>query len=416
MSENLRRKSCAVSIGFLLIASGNLSLLLCATRSDPVGLGRGLSQAKQATSLNSIGPGFDGENVRKHLTLILERFQSQSHFPGATLAVYFPDQPSISIAVGLSDRDKGIKMAPNDRMLTGSAGKTFFAALALQLVAQNKLRLDEPIGTYLAREPWFSRLPNANQVTVRMLMSHMSGFGEYGEKFMASLVNDPMRQRSHMELIECLFDSVPTSRPGQQFRYSDLNFDLLAMILEHVTKTPAYVEIERRFLRPLRLQDTLPSDRPRIPGLIPGYAGKSNPFGGDIMMKDGQMILNPQFEWGGGGFASTAENLARWISAFCEGRAFSTSLWPEVVKGVNAPEVGKGSRYGLGIHIDETPIGRAYGHGGFFPGYFTWIRWYERQKVAVAIQLNTSDNSLVNRDLKEILDEAATAVVQQTNR
>jgi D-alanyl-D-alanine carboxypeptidase len=348
----------------------------------------------------------------ERMRAILEEYRAKSGFPGAAAAARLPNGNLIRVAVGVADRERKTPMKPNSRMLGGSTGKTFFAALALQLTAEKKLRLDDPIKKYLGRKPWFARLPNGNDLTVRMLMNHTSGLGGYDDKFMTGLVKEPARERAPTELIESLLDKKPLFPAGERFEYSDLNFVLLAMICEEVTGRRAVAEIERRLLKPLGLRDTIPSDRQRLPGLVPGYAGANNPFGGDAMMKNGALTLNPQFEWAGGGYATTAADLARWIAAFCEGRAFDRSLFAEVFRGVDAPSLGTGSKYGLGVHIDKTRAGTAYGHGGYFPGYVSFVRWYADQRLAVALQINTSDDKLFARDMKEVLDDLALALIK----
>jgi D-alanyl-D-alanine carboxypeptidase len=121
--------------------------------------------------------------------------------------------------------------------------------------------------------------------------------------------------------------------------------------------------------------------------------------------------MHPGFEWGGGGFATSALDLARWLAAFCEGRAFDASLLTQVFAGIDAPDLGRGAKYGLGVHIDVTPLGRAIGHGGFFPGYVSWVRWYEAKHIAVALQINTSDDHLFKRRAADLLDDCAAALL-----
>ena len=74
-----------------------------------------------------------------------------------------------------------------------------------------------------------------------------------------------------------------------------------------------------------------------MPGLVQGYAGPDNPFGGaDEMIKDGQFAVNPQFEWTGGGLAVTAEDLARWAKLLYEGKVVDASLMDDLLDGVPA--------------------------------------------------------------------------------
>jgi D-alanyl-D-alanine carboxypeptidase len=348
----------------------------------------------------------------QQLRSILEDYRKKSGFPGAVAAARFPDGSLISVAVGLADRERKTPMKPSSRMLGGSTGKMFFAALSLQLVAEKRMRLDDPVKKYLGRKSWFARLPNGNDLTVRMLMNHTSGLGGYGEEFMKGLVTEPARERSPAELMQSVLDRKPLFAAGEGFEYSDLNYVLLAMVCEEVTGRPAIAEIGARLLKPLRLRNTISSDKQRLPGLVPGYAGANNPFGGDAMMRDGQLTLNPQFEWAGGGYLTNASDLARWIVAFCEGRAFDRSLLMEVFQGVDAPSLGAGVQYGLGLHIEKTRAGRAYGHGGFFPGYVSWVRWYSDHRLAIALQINTSDDSLFARRPTDVLDDMATALIK----
>src|SRR5215210_5280850 len=64
---------------------------------------------------------------------ILQQFRGTSRFPGAIAGVYFPDGSSIAVASGYANRDAKTPIKETDLLHAGSVGKTFFAALALQL-------------------------------------------------------------------------------------------------------------------------------------------------------------------------------------------------------------------------------------------------------------------------------------------
>ena len=88
------------------------------------------------------------------------------------------------------------------------------------------------------------------------------------------------------------------------------------MIMEDLTGTKLYDEVQRRFLRPLQLTRVQPTTSRRVPGLVPGYAGPRDPLGlPDEVMTNGVFVINPQFEWTGGGYATSARDLARWGAA-----------------------------------------------------------------------------------------------------
>ena len=352
------------------------------------------------------------ENRRAKIQKVLQEFYDVSKFPGAVVGVAFADGSSSAVAIGYANRDAKTPMRESDLLHAGSVGKTFFAALTLQLIAERRLKLDDRIIKYLDKEPWFSRLPNGEAIIVRMLLNHTSGLPSFGNEFMQELVRFPSKERSPLDGVKSILAAKPLHPAGTKFSYSDVNYLLLGLVVERVTGRKAYDEIQRRLLRPLNLRRTFPADRPTIPGLVPGYAGAGNPFGGDQVMKDGRLVLDPRFEWAGGGFVSNVEDLARWFAAYCQGRAFDSKLLPEVLAPVDAPGLGEGVSYGLGVVIQDTALGKAYGHGGFFPGYVTWVGYYPKQRMAVALQLNTSDDDLIKKSVRDVLNDLAATLSQ----
>jgi len=347
----------------------------------------------------------------------LDEWHKAGSFPGATLGVVLANGESLSLAVGYSDREAKIPMKPNNRMLAGSVGKTFAAATALQLIHEGKIQLDDKIEKYLGNEPWFARLPNGKDITIRNLMNHTSGLVryEFKEQFTKDLTANPNKVWKPAELVAYLLDEKPPFEPGKGWDYSDTNYIVLGMIIEKVTGRKFYDEANRRLIKPLKLGDTIPQDGPRLKNVVQGYAGPNNPFGGtDAMIVNGSFSINPQFEWTGGGYASTASDLARWAKMIYEGKAFSSSLLPTVLDGVAAPMLGRETKYGLGVIIRQTAQGTSYGHSGFFPGYMTDMMYFPDQKIAVAVQVNTSVGRSLGKPLGRVLVEVAEVIKSNT--
>ena len=346
----------------------------------------------------------------------LDSVHRAGHFPGATAGFALPNGLSFALAVGESDTARHLPMRARDRMLQGSVGKTYVAAVVLQLVEEGRIALDDPVSKHLGGEPWFARLPNAADLTVRQLMQHTSGLVRYelNPAFLRDLTADPDRVWTPEARLAYLFDTAAPFAAGQGWDYSDTNYIVLGMIVERATGSTLYREVERRLLRPLALRNTVPSDRRRINGLAQGYAGPDNPFGGtDAMIgPDGRFAVNPQFEWAGGGFASTADDLARWAQALYEARVFSRATLAQAVDGVAAPALGQGTQYGLGVIVRPTPLGTTYGHSGYMPGYLTEVRYWPDHGLAVAFQVNTSANGALGRSPGAIVNDLARIVTE----
>jgi D-alanyl-D-alanine carboxypeptidase len=350
--------------------------------------------------------------LKKAIQKNLDEWHAGGKFPGATVGVVLGNGESFDLSVGYSDRTAKTPMKPDDRMPAGSTGKTFAAALALRLVKEGKVGLDDRVEKYLGSEPWFTRLPNARAITVRQLMNHTSGLVryEFKELFTKDLTANPQKVWKPAERLAYLFDEKAPFEPGKGWEYSDTNYIVLGMIIEKVTGKQFYDEAKRRFGKKLKLNDTIPQDSPVLKGVVQGYAGPANPFGGkDEMIAGGKFIINPQVEWTGGGWASTGLDLARWAKMMYEGKAFDASLVSQMLDGVPA-KLGPNSKYGLGVIIRPTPAGLTYGHSGFFPGYMTEMMYFPDAKIAVAVQVNSSVARDLGKPLTRVVVEIAEIV------
>jgi D-alanyl-D-alanine carboxypeptidase len=253
-------------------------------------------------------------SLQSRVDAYLQEWHAQSSVPGVSVSIVLKDGTSLRAVAGVANRAARTALTPDGLMLAGSTGKTFFAALALQLIESGRLDLDAPISKYLGDRPWFARLPNATGITVRHLMTHTSGLVRYEmhPKFTADLRAQPDKVWSPEEEVAYLFDATPAFAAGQGWDYSDTNYIVLGMIMETITGTKAYDEIRSRFLTPLKLRGVVPQTGREIPKLVNGYAGANDPLGlPDEMMANGRLAINPQFEWAGGGFATSAGDLAR---------------------------------------------------------------------------------------------------------
>ncbi len=339
---------------------------------------------------------------------LLDSLQTAGQFPGLSLAVIKENKPALVFVAGYNDKEKKIPLSVDDMMLQGSVGKTYESALAIKLIMQGKLGLDQKVSAYLGHYDWFGRLPNAADVTVRMLMNHSSGIMRYEFKpaFQQDLSADPDKVWKPEELISYVLDEKAAFDAGEGWDYSDTNYILLGKILEKLTGKPYYELLQAELLNPHQLLNTRPSDRRLLPGLAQGYAGDANAFGGrdKVIDADGLFIINPQFEWAGGGLYSTTADLARWGMLLYGGKIIDTTI---LLSSAVPAKLGPNTKYGLGVIIRSTPLGPSYGHSGFFPGYLTELAYFPQQKMTIALQCNSSDFKTLKLSLQRCMIEIA---------
>jgi D-alanyl-D-alanine carboxypeptidase len=125
---------------------------------------------------------------------------------------------------------------------------------------------------------------------------------------------------------------------------------------------------------------------------VPGYAGGRDPLGlPDEVMTNGTFVINPQFEWTGGGYATSARDLARWGHALYAGNAISPKARDLMISSAVPARLGPETKYGLGVIVrGATPAGPTVGHSGFFPGYQTELVHFVTSGVTMAVQINSS--------------------------
>jgi len=373
------------------------------------------------------------KRIRESTQAKLDQFHAAKGFPGATIGFVLPDGVSGSVSTGVSDLATKRPLVPSDLMLAGSIGKTFVAAVMIQLAQEGKVGLDDKIERWFTggftggfkggfkdgfktgfkADPWFARLPNANDITIRMLLNHSSGIANHADesKFFKALAANPDRVWKYEDLVAFVLNKKPLFAAGKGFAYADTNYILVGMIIERVTGTTLYAEVTRRFLKPLKLDHIVPQEGRIIPGLVNGYSSfgmLAGPKG--AMIVDGKFTINPQVEWAGGGFASTAEDLARWAKELYGSDLIKKPFMDQMLAGIKTGEI---DLYGLGVEISEGRWGKSYGHDGLFPGYVAAMAYFPQYQVAVAIQVNTDREKQVGEGLNGYLDEVMKIIVSE---
>ena len=327
----------------------------------------------------------------------LDALREEYGFPGATAAYVLSDGTAGVVATGLSDIEAGVGMSTSSRMLAASIGKTFVSATVLALAQEARLGLDDRISLWLSDEPWFARLPNNESITIRHLLTHSAGIPNHVDEpvFAAAFTENwakPGTPFSPEMLIEFVLDQPALFAAGEGWSYSDTGYLLLGLIIEEVAERSYYKEVKARFLDPLDLSLTSPSDRRDLPGLAAGYMAADNVFGlpAKTTVDDGRMAWSPAIEWTGGGLASNSLDLANWAKALFEGRAMEGPYLDDLLLAIKISDAMPDVSFGAGVGIHKTgPIGRWYSHGGWIPGYSSSLRYYPEHRVAIAFQINT---------------------------
>ncbi|MFI9638773.1 serine hydrolase domain-containing protein [Micromonospora sp. NPDC051925] len=270
-------------------------------------------------------------------------------------------------ASGVADVDTGRPVRPGFQHRVGSITKTFVATALLQLEAEHRVRLDAPIGHYL---PDLLPGETGRQVTVRMLLNHTSGLGDYPDAILRTVDDfEALRHRTFtpQELVQIGLSLPATHAPGVAYSYSNTNYIVLGMLLEHLTGGTVAAEVGRRILRPLGLRDTyFPGTRTHIRGPHSrAYVPLADGTLGDFS------VYNMSWGWAAGEIVSTPHDVNRFYRALLAGRLLppaQLAAMQTIVPNPTDPTAG----YGLGLSWAQLPCGPVWGHTGGVIGHATY--------------------------------------------
>ena len=312
----------------------------------------------------------------------------ETHFPGALLYVSSPELGTWSGAAGLGDIETTTAMRPEDKFRAGSIMKPFVAVVVLQLVEEALFSLDDPLPAVLP-ESVTARFADSDQITVRMLLNHTSGILDWlTEAAIAEIVANPTKVWDMEEFLDLAAAQEPAFAPGEDYTYSNTEYNLLGLIIERATGRSWRDEVRGRVIEPLNLQNThLPE-----PGdlSIPGdYAHGYHPIEGTLV---DFTEVDPSMAGAAGGSAlvSNLPDLVRFMGALLAGDLFQNAeTLDEMLAFVDAPDEGGQVGYGLGIEQRMLPGGiEMIGHLGGTAGYRTYTGYLPAQDISIAMVVN----------------------------
>lgn len=272
-----------------------------------------------------------------------------------------------------------------DHMRIASIAKAFSAAIALQLVQQRRLELNDAIAR---RDP---ALPRAwARVTIRELLNHTSGLPDYTESagFRRQFETDPTGYVPPRRIISWVAHEPLRFAPGSRYQYSNTDNIVVGLIAERVTGRSYASLLRTRVFKPLGLRQTSFPTGVRLPSpFLHGYA-----IAPGAAPQDVSQALSPSGAWASGAIVSTPLDLGAFIRADVSGVLFGTAMKQQqrrfIAGGASSPPGPGANAAGLGLFRYRSRCGTVYGHTGNFPGYVQWAAASNDGRRSVTSSLN----------------------------
>lgn len=175
----------------------------------------------------------------------VEQFMAREHVPGLAIAISRDGEVLYEKGFGVRDLGTNEPITPSTMFGVASVTKSFTAVAIMQLAAEGKLSLDDPVIKHI---PSFKLHGNADagKVTIHHLLSHTTGIPPIRRREELTKLNDHLHYLANEEY-ECL------GEPGDYFSYCNDAFLLLGAIIERVTGRLYRRYMTQRLLEPLQM-------------------------------------------------------------------------------------------------------------------------------------------------------------------
>lgn len=309
---------------------------------------------------------------------ILAAYAERHRVPGLSCAVYVDGRAVVELGLGLADVENDVAATPTTVYRLASISKCLTALAAVQLAADGRLDLDADVHELLPAwpaKPW--------PVTTRQLLGHLGGVRHYrlGE---AEVTDHYADQRA--ALVRFAADPL-LHRPGSKYLYSTFGYNLVGAVVEEASGLRLAEYVRTRLAEPIGA-DSLQDDDVRrvVRGRARGYVRV-----GDELRNS--RLMDSSYKLGGGGFCSSAVDLAKFGDAVLAGRVVSAEWLERMWSSGTLPD-GSATGYGLGFGVGklggegDAAEQRAVTHSGAQSQVSTYWVLLPESKVTVVLLCN----------------------------
>jgi len=294
--------------------------------------------------------------------------------PSASVVVVKDGKIAYVKAYGDARLEPKTAAAPTMRYSIGSISKQFTAAAMLLLQEQGKLSLDDKVGKYVPD------LTRANEVTIRQLLSHTSGYQDYWpQDYVMPMMLKPVTAQKIMDT----WAKIPLDfEPGTKWQYSNTNFVIAGVIVEKVSGMPLLKFLQQNIFGPLGMASVANIDEKRLGDTDPtGYLryalGPLRPA-----PKEG-----PGWLFAAGELAMPATDLAKWDISIIDQKVLKSSSYREFSTDTLLKN-GLSTHYGLGVDVASQGGHRALSHGGEVSGFTAQNTVFPDDRAAIVVLTN----------------------------
>jgi CubicO group peptidase (beta-lactamase class C family) len=340
--------------------------------------------------------------LREKVDGVVRQALTTTGVPSASIAMVQNGAIAYLQAYGEGRVDPRTPALPSMRYSIGSISKQFTAAAVLLLAEQGKLSLDDPVSRFV------HNLTRGNEVTIRQLLSHTSGYQDYWPQdyvppfMLQAITADKILDRWARKPLD--FD------PGTEWQYSNTNFVIAGLIVEKASGEPLLQFLSEHIFAPLGMKSVMNIDQNRLTetdatGYLRYALGPPR-----LAPKEGKGWL-----FAAGELAMPAEDLAKWDISMINQAVLQPASYAQMEREVVLKN-GAGTSYGLGVDVRWESGQRAIEHGGEVSGFTAHNIVFPEARKAVVVLVNEDSvgaSGEIARKISDLLFREADAGKQE---
>jgi len=353
----------------------------------------------------SCGSATFSKQPQARMEAALDKLMSDNNIPGAAVGVWAPGKGTWVVAKGKADLKTGRAMVTADNFRIGSTTKPFTATVALQLVDEGLLRLDDKLSLY----KFPVAVPNAGGITVRQLLNHTSGLYDYADApaFDSVYTTDPLHPWTTEELLKIGLSHAPYFAPGKGWHYSNTNYILLGVIAQDLTNHTIADEVRSRIIGKMGLKSTFYPSTPAMPApYTRGYIITHGPSPLGPPGTYDRTLQSPSVAGASGAMISTLDDLHSFALALGRGDLVSQKSHKE-----QTTFVPTGNQQFTGYGLGMMQFGDLVGHGGDINGYSSNTSYSPSTGAVIVVLVNKDPNANASGQVGILLTKQLAKIV-----
>lgn len=342
----------------------------------------------------AFGQALDADAVAKAADKVVTAAgQTAAPAPGCAIGVALDGRSVYEKAYGMADLEYSIPNTAQTIFESGSVAKQFTAASIVLLALDGKLKLDDPVKTYIPELPDYGA-----PLTIRHLLNHTGGVRDWGP--VLALTGSGRGDRVVSQALAR--DIIVHQRnldflPGSEYSYSNSGYTLLATIVERVSKQSLPVFTAERLFKPLGM--THSSWRDDYQRIVPGRAQAYSPQGAGAWRLE-MPFMNV---YGNGGMLTTVGDWLKW-NAMLDSRSLGAPLVDQM-ETTGVLNDNRKISYALGLIVGSYKGKKEVSHNGSTAGYQTYLGRFPELKLSIAVLCNAASanpTALARRIVDEV--------------